>query len=183
MRHLELIDEVQIIEAQGKTRMPTRLRAIRAVEGFSKVQAIGVLRDADDNPQGAFESIRNALRDAALPYPARAGEIAQGVPATGVFIAPSASETGSLEDLCLQSLQHDKRMTCVRRFIQCVLKRQFSLHQLSKVQMMAFLAVQEREPCASLGIAAMRGAFDFTHPAFSSLKQFLQALVGKVQSA
>lgn len=183
LQHLKCDPVIQIVAAEGKTQISARLRAIRAIEGFREVRALGIIRDADDNPQGAFQSVQGALRGASLPCPSKIGTLTQETPYVGVLIIPSDKEPGSLEDVCLKSLQGDKRMECIEQFINCVEKQQYLIRQPSKAQMAAFLAVHEERPGISLGVAASKGVFNFEHPAFDSLKEFLQVLASKVQSA
>ena len=68
---LENIDlsGIQIFPEGGKDKIRGGLKALRATANFDKVESLAIIRDANGNPQGAFQSVRDALAAADLPSP------------------------------------------------------------------------------------------------------------------
>ncbi|MGC8878302.1 MAG: DUF3226 domain-containing protein [Anaerolineae bacterium] len=70
-RHLGL-QKIQVLPIGGKDRLRETLKALVKSPGFSeKVASLGIIRDADTDPQAAFQSVCDTLRAAGLPIPAR----------------------------------------------------------------------------------------------------------------
>ncbi|CAB3288031.1 protein of unknown function [Methanocaldococcus lauensis] len=57
------ITDVQIISYEGKDNLKNKLEAITKTPGFSKVQIFGIVRDADEDVRGAFQSVRDTLKN------------------------------------------------------------------------------------------------------------------------
>ena len=61
---------IQVISVGGKDQFPRKLRAIGTkARARSLLSSIGVVRDADDDPQAAFESVRAQLHRAGYEPP------------------------------------------------------------------------------------------------------------------
>ena len=59
----------------------------------------GIVRSADDNPDGALESFCNHLRNANPTPPGRHADFLSGEPAVGIFIMCDGIQPGALETL------------------------------------------------------------------------------------
>jgi hypothetical protein len=70
IKHLKL-QNIQIMPIGGKEKLRKNLKALANSPGFSEVISLGVVRDADANPDSAFQSVRDALQAAGLPTPER----------------------------------------------------------------------------------------------------------------
>ena len=57
------------------------------------------LRDADDNPRTALDSVKTALENNDYAIPASFQDIENGTPKTSIFIAPNNLGPGSLETI------------------------------------------------------------------------------------
>ncbi len=192
------IEDVQVMEYGGKYRIVSGLSAIVKLSGFDSLQALGITRDADyfgnlgdmlvpkdrsiGEAQAAFDSVCSALRVSAshLPLPARLMQKAGAAskPTVSIYVLPDCSQPGMLEDLCLRSVQETPVNQCVDDYFTCVTQKTGHSHpnnKLSKARVRAWLATQI-EPDLRLGEAVGRDYWDFTHPTFDSLKQFLQTL-------
>jgi len=97
-RYMNLSD-IQILPIGGKTVLRGSLKALKESSGFEEVTSIGVVRDADDDPKGAFQSVRDALRSAGLPFPDEPLVPTKSGPRVVVLILPGGDERGSLETL------------------------------------------------------------------------------------
>ena len=170
------IDGVQIQNCRGKDNLPIVLLEIAQDPDFHLINSIGIVRDADLNVNGAFQSVQSALRRANLPVPTRMAQPTTGIPSISVFIMPDNSSAGALEQLCLSALANDPAMPCVEDFLGCVNARTSEPpRDQQKARIHAFLASRQ-DPELRLGEAAQRGYIPWTHPAFTELAQFLRFL-------
>ena len=175
LRELE-INEVQIRNCGGKDNLGPMLLEIAESPEFHSLQSIGIVRDADTNVAGAFQSVQSALRNAGLQFPRRLLLPTSNTPKISVFIMPDNANNGALEQLCLTVLADDVAMPCVEEFLQCVnVHAPAQPQDQAKARIHAFLASRE-DPELRLGEAAQRGYIPWNHPAFADLAQFLRNL-------
>jgi hypothetical protein len=175
LAHLHL-PEIQVAGIGGKTKIRSQLKALTKEPQFPHVTALGIIRDADADPKGAFESVKDALSAAGLPHPRKPLYPVKGPPKINVMILPSSGNPGALEDLCLAAVGHEPTRVCVDEFFDCLSKRELvPPRELSKAKVRTFLASQE-DPTLPLGLAAQKGYWPFDNPAFGPLRQFLTSL-------
>ncbi len=177
LRQIGLTD-VQCIGLGGKDEMgkTERWKSLMLTPGFAQVEALAVVRDADDNPQGAFQSITDTLRNVGLPPPSAPFRTEQGTPKICVIILPDVGSKGELEDLCLQALSNEPVMECVEQFWECVQQREkHPARKVSKAKLHAYLS-SRREPGKRLGEAAEAGDIPLDSQAFDGVKQALRDL-------
>jgi hypothetical protein len=175
------LTNVQALDVAGKTSFVARGQAVLSdarSRGITLL-TVGIIRDADQNPRGAFRSVQSALRRLKLPCPSSPSDFTEGAPSVGVFISPDARSTGSLETLCWNSIQDTSQATCVDQFVQC-LRDNNALESSNewKTRTHAFLASKE-DPVARVGEGALAGYWKFDSPAFDGLRAFLQRLAGQ----
>ncbi len=177
-RHLG-IPGVQVLSANGKDNVRPFIAAVSKAPGFSKTRALGVIRDADSNPNGAFQSVCNALA-AVLPSPQAPLEVVAGAPAVSVLILPGVGRPGAIEDLCLAAVSDDPAMPCVGAYFHCLDDHGVSLpDDLSKAKVQAFLASRPRSS-VHLGIAAQQGLLPLDAGAVREARQFLSDLAARL---
>jgi hypothetical protein len=173
--HLNLPD-IEIRDIGGKTKFRTNVRTLTITPGFYNVTSVGVIRDADDNPASAFQSVCDALQSAGFAKPTKTLQPVGDSPQVVVMILPDGETPGMLEDLCLKSVEEDPAIRCVDEYFECLQERLGRLpSNLSKARVHAFLASRER-PDLRLGEAAQKGHWPWGHPAFEQVRQFLNAL-------
>jgi len=178
----ENIKDIQVIDIGGKDKFKVEIPFLINAEGFSDVQSLGFIRDAEENQaNSAFSSICSILKNNKnykLPIPKNMNKvIPEQNKRIGVFIMPNNLERGMLEDLCLESIKINNPVyNCVNKYIDCCLH--FSENEnmnKSKARVQTYLAC--KKPIVnSLGIAAQKGHWDFKNQCFSDIKQFLHAL-------
>ncbi len=175
LRHIG-VSGIQVFKAGGKDNIRQTLRVITQSPGFSAVSSIGVVRDADANAGSALQSVRDALRAANLPSPdAPLSSVEDGIKVV-VLIAPYDKSSGTIEDVCLESVAGDAAMGCVQDYLNCIKNSVVEQpNNLSKAEAQAFLASRER-PGLRLGEAASAGYWDFEHTAFEPFKRLLGML-------
>ena len=173
-KHTE-IDGFEIHEIGGKDQFKDKLPALIRMRGFSDVEMLAVIRDADNNAATAFKSIRNILKKEKLKPPAQANQFSDGSPKIGIFIMPGNSDKGMLEDLCLKTVEHHPAMHCVKLFVDCVSELENPPNNIAKAKAQAFLAAMPRL-VNSVGLGAKKGYWDFDSEALTDLKIFISAL-------
>ncbi len=177
MRHMGL--EIQIIAIGGKEKLRQNLKALAQSPGFSRVVSLGIVRDADEDPHAAFQSISDALRSAGLHVPKRPLEPLGHRPQIVVMILPDEHTPGMLEDLCLRSVEQDPALACVDQYFHCLQQKGVSLpRNFSKGKVQVFLGSREKAGLR-LGEAAQAGVWPWDSPAFENVKNFLGLLCTK----
>lgn len=186
------IDNIQLWDSQGKDKIQKALKAIKLLPGFESVTSIGILRDADSNPQGAFESVKADLRLSGYPVPANIGERSEkdGL-SVSAFILPGGGNIGMLETLAWQSVEAEPIAAEITQFLGNCRELLPSEEQHGppgygppgwrkprneeKAKMHALLSTMvEAQP--RMGIAAQKGYFDLRHAAFTSLADYLRSI-------
>lgn len=160
------IPEVQIIAYKGKPNLKNFLGAIVSTPGFGNVLFLGIVRDADDNPAGAMQSLQGALQDYDLPVPEAPMKRTGSSPTVTVFVMPGETRTGMLEDLLWNSIP-TSQTSCIATYLECMQV----VSPSSKNRVHAYLA-SKKDPMR-VGEAAQAGIWDFGNPAFNDVKEFL----------
>jgi hypothetical protein len=176
LKHLDL-SEFQIQNFGGINELRPFLKALRNEPDFwGKVSSLGVIRDAENDPYGAFQSVRDSLLAANLPAPDETIIRTEAAPQVSVLILPDAVTPGMLESLYLAAVEHDPAIQCVDEYFNC-LNRQMAVSpsNLTKARLHAFLSSRPK-PDLLVGEAASAGYFPWNHPVFEQVKQFLRAL-------
>jgi hypothetical protein len=192
LRHLR-IEGVDLLDLKGKRQFKHTIPAALKMPGFSNARVYAVVRDADNNADGAFESVRNILRDNKQPFPQARNTFTDGPPKVGIFIVPGDFDTGMLEDLCMGTVSDHAVIPCVDEFMACITRMVvFPPHpdpdaphvenfkapnNPNKARAKAFLAAQPHD-LPSVGVAAQADVWNFDHPCLNDLKAFLQQLSG-----
>ena len=169
-------EDVQILDYQGKGNLRRFLGVLPQIPGYSELESIGITRDADEDSDSAAESVRNALRAAALPVPDSPIESAYDGKISVRYLIIPHGETGALEDVCLASVNEDPAMACVDSYFGCIEQSELDGPRatwMSKAKVHAFLSSRE-DPALRLGEAAERGVWPFDAPAFDPLKSVLR---------
>jgi hypothetical protein len=177
-KHMAKENIVDIHDVAGKDKFKTEMPTFMKTPGFNDVEAIAVVRDADDSCKSAFESVKGILKENKFLPPRKPGEFSQGNPKVGVFIMPDNKNSGMLEDLCLDTVKDEEGMECVNLFIDCAnrLEKPPKNKDIPKVKAQAFLAIMPEVP-HRLGIGAKKGYWDFDSAPLEPLKNFLSELV------
>jgi hypothetical protein len=170
------ISDVHILTVDGKGNFATFLQIIANMERFDAVKAIGLIRDADTNAKGAFESLSNSIKKIQLQPPPQVNSFrSQSGVNVGIFIMPRKFEDGMLEDLCLESVQQHGIMPCIDNFVDCISKKLLENEQpkhLSKLKAHIFLSSMPNL-VNTVGLGAKKGYWNFDHPCMDELKAFL----------
>ncbi len=173
--HMGLTESVHVRDYRGKNKLHGSLEGLRGIAGFQKLEAVGITRDADSDPAGAFQSVQTALRKAGFAVPDRQMEIVRGKPSISVMILPDGTSPGCLEDLCRRAVQDTLAAVCVDGYLQCLRDQGVPLPDSphdAKAWVRAYLA-SLRDPEKRPGEAAFAGYWPWDSPVFDQLKRFI----------
>ena len=172
---------IQIAVVEGKDNFrPFLSGTLVNSRNFARLNKLAIVRDADDNPQAAFQSLCDGLFQAKLPVPSRPwGEHQSDSLTVSIAILPDENSTGNLEDLCLRAIQSQAQsqpaLSCVDQYISCLQASAVTLNHQSKTRLHAYLAAGDR-PGLRLGEAADASVWDWDSPALGQLAAFLGQL-------
>ncbi|MCP4602201.1 MAG: hypothetical protein GY847_17075 [Proteobacteria bacterium] len=177
-------DDIQVMPIGGKDMLPANLRSLVKQSNFHTVLSLLIVRDADNNPDGAFKSVCSALSRVGLPVPQQVLTFIQGEACqVGVVIVPASNQPGALEDLLLSTVENDPMSPGANQFIEesvVILHRSGYRppppdHRRSKARIHAFLATFDK-PDRDPGKAALAGVWDFGHKVLLPIQEMIQMM-------
>lgn len=165
LKHLQ-IASIQILPVGGKDKFALEIQSITKLSGFAAIERIGIVRDSDANPKGAFDSVCSALRKVQLPTPPEITDFFRNH-ATNRCIgaAPITNRLKSYAGRHLPDylIEEDVAFTCLQDYFACLEKHNIKHHNIkhtdnaiAKARLHAFLASRD-EPDLRLGEAAQKG--------------------------
>lgn len=177
IEHMSLEHIIGVEDFEGKDNLTKFLRLFKLRPDFGDATSIGIVRDADKNPKGAFASVQSSLDNNRLPRPGRMGEQVAGPPSVAVAILPGGEKPGMLETLLWESVGDPAIRRCVEDFLRCAEEAGQRIDRRDKTLAHAFLATRP-DPHVSVGVAALKHYWNFDHPAFYGLRDFLRTVAG-----
>lgn len=170
------IDDIQTEPVGGKYSFKPNINNLPKYPNFDIVKSIGIVRDADTDFKGTFESVRDALREGGFPVPDKPMIPTGDNPSVAVFIMPDNGNKGALEELCIESIREDPVLECVEQYFDCLKLIQDKEHlHLSKAQVQVYLA-KEPDGDIHMGIASQRDIWQWNSPVFNEIKEFIKSL-------
>jgi len=175
-------DSIQVMPIGGKTQLDANLKSLTKQSNFPEISSIIIVRDADDNPTGAFQSVCNALARAGLSTPSTSLTFTQNTtPKIGIVIMPAADRNGALEELLLPLASGDPLASEADQYIDeavSILDNSGHRpppppHRRGKARVHAFLATFEH-PDQDLGKAALAGVWNFSNNALDPIREMIQ---------
>jgi hypothetical protein len=161
----------------GKNKLREFLRAFKTRPELTRneIASIGIVRDADDDGNAAFQSVRDALLANGFKAPDQNGGFAVNGIKTGILIVGPNDGRGMVEDLCLNSVSGRPEFPCVDEYFRCIAQKsnrnQFSSKAKIRVWMASHVDYDLR-----VGKAAAAGYWPWESAAFNPIKEFLRQL-------
>jgi hypothetical protein len=170
-------DLVGVIATSGNTKLKANLEALKRSRAFTNgtVENIGVIQDADTDPNSALTSVHGALEATGFPAPNHASFLGSA-PRLGLFLLPSAASTGDLEQVCLDTIPADPRTIAAGEFFKTADAQFGPFNHKSKRTAAIFLTLVAEET-RGVGNAFSKGVFDIGHSSLTDLKAFLTELI------
>jgi len=173
-KHLGLSQQLQIMNFGGVNQLRGLLVGLPGASGFADVKSIGIIRDAETNATGAFQSVTASLEHA---LEQRSWD---GQPAVDILILPGQGRSGMLETLLCETFADAPENCCIDAFFRCVEQCPDSdVRNPDKARVRAFLATKP-DPYPSVGVAAQEGYWNLDHEALEPARTFLQAVAAAV---
>ena len=175
IRHIN-INDIQIVSYEGKDNLKNTLKTLKTDANFRKVSTIGIIRDADNDFNSAFDSVKTALSNSNLTIPQTPLYKTGSNPSISIYIMPNNQDAGDLEKLIIDTLQQDPILLCVSNYFDCVSKITGTTHpKLHKASIQVYLA-KEDEGYVSMDTACQKGVWHLESPALDSIKTYLSVL-------
>jgi hypothetical protein len=177
LEDMSMSDAIEIQNYGGVNELRGFLRQFVISSDFKDVvTSIGIIRDAEDDPGAAFQSVCDTLEGVGLAKPVQP-TVAEGEdPKVNVLILPDASSRGMLETLLLRAVEHDPATKCIDQFLECVNQEtNVSSQPEEKAKVLAFLASRPRV-LPLIGYAARAGYWQFQSSAYDHVREFIGAL-------
>lgn len=169
------LDGFHVHDMNGKDNWQTRIGTLSKGPDFqTNVRSLGLVRDADDNPDGAWDSCRFSLERAGLPTPTAPVGAAEGNPTTAILILPSRTTQGAIEDLCLASFDAN-RLDCVNSYFDCLNVEDSGRSSKGLVQVY-FGGFPD--PVRDITLAVAKRRLNLNHACFDEVRQFVNNLSG-----
>lgn len=180
--------DIQLVDFEGNENLPNKLKVYRNIDNFSSVTHLMIIRDAEQNPSGAVQSIQSSLHSAGFSSPDSPAkwcfdsrnEIHIGFLPFPRLTAQPVS--GTLEDLCVQILagpDAPKYMDIVDSFLGTIESDFGSFTHKHKTQLHTYFSVSNKFTGLKIGESAKAGAFDWDNPKLDPLKDFVRCMLHK----
>ena len=167
---------VFVKEFGGKQNLRLKLETFVTAQLLADKTHIAVIVDADEEPDGTIVSLRTRLTEITKQEIAAHGQWTAGSPRIGFFVAPDAATPGEIETLVWRAWSADPNHAIekahIEEYIANMKEAGRSARSPDKGLVGAMLAVLNDED-PRLGPGAREGIFDFTHPEFATLSEFL----------
>ena len=145
--------------------------------------AIGILADANDDPDARWDKIVDKLRRAGVEPPngpRPAGSVIDGRPRAGIWLMPDNASKGELEDFVEKLIPEDDPVwPLAERYVSGIPHdaRKFKPGKILRARIHAWLATraEPRKMGAAIGI----GDLDATAPLAKTFAEWLQAVFGR----
>jgi hypothetical protein len=188
-----LRQDVQIVSYEGKGNLLRFLQATVVESSFrANVTSLGITRDADEQGlERTLQSIRGILFRAGLSQSETSIEPTKADFNIQLFVLCNRSETGRLEEMILEAIEDDWRLSCIADYWNCIQvenpnEETPSLDE-NKSKLAIFLASQERPSIQSgyweaaddelrLDYAVQHHYLNLKHPIYDSLRDFVNSL-------
>lgn len=176
---------IQVLDFGGNTDLTTYLKLLQELPNYEQVETIVIARDAEKSPSSAVESIKASLKKAGLPVPARSFEF-KGAPRRIAYMIFTGGvddrngkivlSPGTLEDLCLETINDDVVFQCVDQYMQCLQSIGQQVRHPHKSRLHAYLAGKDDFAGLKIGEAAKAGVWDWKYSGFEPYKRVIMSM-------
>lgn len=178
-------EDVEVFNFGGITQLCEYLKGFTIYTGFDMVDTIVIVRDAETNASATFDSIVSSIQLAEennanleISIPTKPFEFKASKKrrcAIMIFPGPENNE-GTLEDLCMKTVQNDPILPCVDSYLQCVQEKGEKLPRLHKNRLHTFLSGRDSVVGKPIGQAFQAKLFNPDHSALEPFKRIIQQM-------
>ena len=177
LKHIGRLEGVWVKDFGGKRNLLKRalLENELRPDRLQTIKAVAIMVDADENPEGTIQSLRETLKNI-LNRDVAEGEWPDGEPRVGFFMSPDGASPGEIEtlvwDVWSKKSEHSAGKESVLGHLSRMEAAGWPAKSPDKARIGAFLAAAfDDDP--RLGAGAREGLFDFDDPGFARLRTFL----------
>jgi len=185
---------VQVVDAGGKDNIPPIIKTLPNLRNFETLKTLTIIRDADDNPDGASRSVRDALRAAGFAVPTGPCRTICGDESDGgtrpikvaYALFPKFDQMeaqGAIENLCMDILDfgHGPDLKKIKDVAEEALKKieqsGIKYRRRHKNELHAYFSLTNEYVGKQLRHAAQETAFDFSAKALEPLRDLIQEML------
>ena len=175
--------DIQVIDFGGIDELRGFLKnLVEIMANFSKVKTLVIARDAETDVGAAIAKVVSALQNVNLPVPQKPFQFSSNNHIkTALMLFPGPDQNGkcrngTLEDLCLTTVNDAPLLKCVDAFLQCAHKSDEDLKHPWKSRLYSYLAGKDDHAGKRLGQAAKDRVWKFNHPAMAPFKRIIQQM-------
>ena len=180
-------NDIQVIDFGGNEDLPKALEFYKGIGSLDPVTYLLIIRDAEQDAQGAIQSIQGALEHNGFQVPEAPCQWTyddENDLELGFLLFPTCDgnpTAGTLEDLCLKILAEPDAPVCMDE-VNRLLSRLENEHgkifkHKFKTQLHAYFAVSDEYVGMKVGEAASAKAFDWKSTELDPLKSFVRHMI------
>lgn len=170
--------DFQVMNFGGNDELSVFLEVLISLEGFNEVETLVIARDAEADATAALRSVQASIENVKLPCPQTAFsyESNEHIKVAIMFFPSPTNDGGTLEDLCLMTLDDNPAMTCVDSFLACIESNGNRLLRRHKNKLHSYLSSTDDYVGMKIGEASHATAWDPTHQALQPFKQIIESM-------
>ena len=174
--------DVEVIDFGGINELRAFLQNLKMMPNFSKVKTLVIARDAETDVNAAIAKLASALENINLPVPQEPFLFTSNSNIrTAVMLFPGPDQkgkcqNGTIEELCLTTVNDSPLLKCVDAFLQCAQKSNEELKHPWKSRLYAYLAGKNDHAGKKLGQAAKDKVWKFNHASMAPFKKIIKEM-------
>lgn len=170
--------DVQVMHFGGNDDLPNFLLDLTNMDKYDEVNTIIIARDAETDAKAATDSIKHSMKQATIPVPERPFEyIRNATLKTAFMIFPGPQQKdGTLEDLCLLTVENDPLLECVDGYLECAKAKGEQFPRIHKNRLHCFLAGKDDSVGLPIGLAFKAKVWPPEHPVLEPFKRIIQEM-------
>ena len=171
-------EDVQVMDFGGITQLTDFLKLLANDESYDDVETIVIARDAETDAKAATDSIQHSMSEAKMPVPQKSFEYIQNSSLKTAFMlfTEPQQQKGTLEDLCLSTVEDDPLMKCVDDYLECAENKGEQFPRIHKNRLHCFLAGKDDSVGSRIGLAFKANVWPPDHPALEPFKRIIQKM-------
>ena len=181
-------EEFQAMDAGGNNDLPKFIKTLPDWPNFNSVKSITVVRDSENDPKGASQSVQSIFKNNGFAVPDGPCKVAcpsagQHNVKTGYALFPNFDSdiiNGALEDLCLKTLaspNREKILGIADTAVDSYKNQVSNLKRPHKNRLHTYLSLNDDFVGLKLGESATANAFDFLDEQLQPLKDLLHTML------
>ena len=170
------LSDVQVMPIGGKTMLNGNLQLLKSQTNYNYVSHIAIIRDADTNKDGAFQSVCSSIRALDIIPPSDQIIFSNTNPKVKILITCNNEGKGSIENYFYDSVKDKNKFSCIEKFFDCLEENNNRFGSSEKkiiAKVYAYLASDSSTLRLRLGDSVLAGHWDLEHSSFNIIRKFI----------